>query len=882
MKLKRKRVARMLRIILVAAIYLILLSNAMVVAQRPHKSPYSSGLDSLWSSDTNILEISNDGKWIVFTEVFSGDKKKLSVKEIQGKKQFLLPESDWLNFSVNSSLFTCISKEKQLLIIDLYSLEEVRYSHITSYSQSSNGNYIAAQREEFGKGKEVLVIDLKSKSIIYTLNNTSKYNWHPTKNVLYATKETPEHSQIIRFEVEKVRTQYLFTKNKDKIEHLGLSDSGEEMVFVDTKNGVRQLNYYNQIIGNSKVLSDTLIQEKFKNFRLSDRKPFIAANGKKIIFYLQNLSPSNEGNVNDAEVWDAGDPWIGPRMTMYREEEGQYSLTAWYPESGALREIETKELHTSAMSVNHDFAVVYDQLQYEPLYKYFPSVDLYLKNLKTGELKLISKNQYTGGNFVNISPTGNYITYFKGTDWWVYNVGIDENVNISKKSNQTFCNSEHQLPGDPIPYGNPGWLENDDYLVLYDQFDIWLMSPDGKTKKRITQGREENIRYRINRDDGRKPFKFLTINPNFSSSSFDSNTGILLEVFDYKSYETGFAYWNENSEIQPLLLENGKIDQVHIDQDSRVLVYRQQRFDQPISIHSYDLKKKTKRIIHQTNKELMDYDLGTSEFIEYGLEDGTSLRGSLIYPANYDSNKKYPLIVEIYEKESRDINNFEPPSNLSYDGFNLLKFTLNDYFVLYPDISYTIGEPGISAFKSVSAAVEKVLETGLVDKKRIGLIGHSFGGYETAFIITQTDLFAVAVAGAPITDVVNYYHQVHWDSKYEQMWRLENQQLRFGNSFYKMKDSYLRNSPLQHVENIETPLLLWTGNTDTNVNWSQSVQMFLALKRLKKKAKLILYDKEGHAINKAENQTHLSSTIFDWMEKYLKNNGIEKGSPVSD
>nr|WP_277875379.1 prolyl oligopeptidase family serine peptidase [Aequorivita sp. KMM 9714] len=534
------------------------------------------------------------------------------------------------------------------------------------------------------------------------------------------------------------------------------------------------------------------------------------------------------------------------------------------------------------MSINHDFAVVYDQLQYEPLYKYFPNVDLYLKNLKTGELRLICENQYTGGNYVTISPTGKYITYFKGTDWWVYNVKTDENVNITKESHQIFYNSEHQLPGDAFPYGNPGWLQNEEYLALYDQFDIWLMSPDGKIKKRITRGREENIRYRINRDDGRKPFNFLTINHNFSSSTFASDNGILLELFDYKSYKTGFAYWNENSEIQPLLLENGKIDQVHIDQDSRVLVYRHQRFDQPISIHSYDLKKKTKRIIHQTNKELMDYDLGTSEFIEYGLEDGTSLRGSLIYPANYDSNKKYPLIVEIYEKESRDINNFEPPSNLSYDGFNLLKFTLNDYFVLYPDIFYTIGEPGVSALKSVSAAVEKVLETGLVDKKRIGLIGHSFGGYETAFIITQTDLFAVAVAGAPITDVVNYYHQVHWDSKYEQMWRLENQQFRFGNSFYKMKDAFFRNSPLQHVEKIETPLLLWTGNTDTNVNWSQSVQMFLALKRLKKKAKLILYDKEGHAINKAENQTHLSETIFQWMENHLKNNQIEKGFPVSD
>jgi len=372
----------------------------------------------------------------------------------------------------------------------------------------------------------------------------------------------------------------------------------------------------------------------------------------------------------------------------------------------------------------------------------------------------------------------------------------------------------------------------------------------------------------------------LTIHPDFSCSVFDPTNGIPLELFNNSNYNTGLAVWKDNFIIKPLLWVEGKIDQIRLDSRGEKLVFRKQRFDKPISIHCLDLQNEKEILLHQTNENLLKYELGDLQIVPYELEDGTRLQGSLVYPANFDPHGKYPMVVKIYERESRNINKFFPPSLLMDDGFNLLKFTMNGYFVFYPDISYTIGDPGISALKSVTSAVNKVLEKGRIDKDKIGLIGHSFGGYETAFIITQTNMFAAAVAGSSITDVISYYLEVDWNSKFSQMWRMENQQFRFGDSFYNMKDAYKRNSPLGYVENLNTPLLLWSGKLDTNVNWSQSVQMFLALKRLDKKAKMFLYNQEPHIIIQAQNQIHLTLNILNWMEAYVKKEG-RTNKPVS-
>src|SRR5690606_21409221 len=240
------------------------------------------------------------------------------------------------------------------------------------------------------------------------------------------------------------------------------------------------------------------------------------------------------------------DPWIYPRMKDFEEREVAYLLTAWYPETNKIVAIETKDMPTSALDINHDYALVFDKLKYEPLYKEFPNTDIYIKNMETGDEHLVVQNQYTGPGFATISPNGKYVSYFKNKHWWVYDIKKKQTLNITKEIGSSFENIERDKAGDIFPSGNLGWAENGEYIIIYDQHDIWLLSPSGNYKKRITKGREEKIKYRINKDYRRNEYYFLTINVNFSSSPLNMNKGLILELYDSRIHKTGYALWEKN------------------------------------------------------------------------------------------------------------------------------------------------------------------------------------------------------------------------------------------------------------------------------------------------------------------------------------------------
>src|SRR5690606_26661613 len=406
-------------------------------------------------------------------------------------------------------------------------------------------------------------------------------------------------------------------------------------------------------------------------------------------------------------------------------------------------------------------------------------------------------------------------------------------------------------------------------IILYDRYDLWLMTPDGIYKERITKGREEKITYRISEDYRKNNNYSHSVNVSFLSSPFDIQKGVILEMYDSKLHRTGYAHLKNNNEFRKIILENKKIDGIQISKDFKHVVLRKQKFNEPIGIYRIDIESKKQNLLYQSNKDLLDYDLGRAEHLEYKIGEETLL-GTLLYPANFDHTKKYPLIVSIYEKQANKWKTFDSPSDYNYTGFNTLKYTTNNYFILYPDISYTIGKPGISALNCVTKAVNKVLELGFIDRHRIGLIGHSFGGYESAFIATQTDMFAAIVAGSSVTDFRSHYHSVGWNWKQPEMWRYESQQWRMGDSLYNIKNDYIEISPMQYVEHVRRPLLFWTGKEDYQVHWEQSIEMFLALKRLGKNSKLLLIENESHIITNKDNQKKLSLEIYNWFEKYCK------------
>jgi dipeptidyl aminopeptidase/acylaminoacyl peptidase len=228
------------------------------------------------------------------------------------------------------------------------------------------------------------------------------------------------------------------------------------------------------------------------------------------------------------------------------------------------------------------------------------------------------------------------------------------------------------------------------------------------------------------------------------------------------------------------------------------------------------------------------------------------------------------MIVCIYEKQTAIRHRYSNPTLLNESVPNASLFASQGYFVLYPDIVYTIGSPGFSATDCLIAATTAAMAMAPIDKSKIGLTGHSFGGYETNFIITQTGLFAAAIAGSGLSDFTSGYLSVNWGAKNTNGWRYEFQQMRMGKTLFEDYEGYQRNSPVNFVSNVITPLLTYTGAEDTNVNPYQTMEFYLALRRLKKEHVMVLYPKENHTILGRENQIDLTNKFSEWFGYYLK------------
>lgn len=844
-------------------ICLLLLANN-VMAQPSDKKLYRSELDSLWSKNIYADHISNDGKWIAINEVFDYKSNVLTLNSISDSISFKFQESQWINFSENNRWFGCITMGNELHIVDLEKKIKSSYLDMQSYSFSNSGDYIAGIEKQDNK-EALRIINLENKETSM-LEGVKKYSWQPNKNRLLLTLEHEGKKTILLYDVLTNKKEIIYSSKESNYYQIKWSGSGNSIVFLEQSSLGSFLHFYHPKSG-LKTIDNLILQKQFPEYKISDKDVYVSDDGKKIFFYRQ-VKNSGVNDSESMEVWNSNDAWIYPRMKDFETRERQHLLTVWFTDTDTIIAIETEEKPTSALRINNNYAMVFNKLQYEPLYREFPVSDIYVKNLNSGQEELVVKEQYTESGFLSISPKGKYVAYFKNLNWWVYDIQNKKTVNLTQDLNGIFYNTEIDRAGYKHPAGKIGWTSNDKYIVVYDSYDVWQISPDGSSKERISKGREEKTQYRIIIDQHYVNYHSRSINAMYNSIVYNLEKGVILAKKN-DLHHTGFAILKGRKYLKNIILEDKNLDGFIASENLGNIVYRKQRYNQPTAIYSFDLVNNKEKLVYQSNERLLEYDLGYAELIQYRVGE-EELMGTLMYPANFDPKKKYPMIVCIYERLSSKINDFIPPSEYGYDGFNCLSYLTNDYFVLYPDISFTIGEPGVSALNCVTFAVNKALENGFIDKSKIGLIGHSYGGYETAFIATQTHLFAAIVAGAAVTDFTSHYHSVGWNWNMPEIWRYESQQWRMGDSYYNIKDAYLRNSPIHQVENVNTPLLLWTGKEDYQIIWTQSIEMFVALKRLKKTSKLLLFEGEGHVLFKKVNQRKLSKEVKNWFDSYCK------------
>lgn len=851
---------KLFRFLILGALYISiysLVTFSLSAQSLESKKLYDSKLDSLWSNNTYIHALSSNGHWVAFKEQFN-DTSILFLRHISKPVTFQLKAGDLFKFSNDSGWFAYSTADNALNIIDLKSQEQNTYEYVSSFEFSSDGHFIALLTLE----KTLLIVDLQNKDV-FKINNTMDYVWNPTQNKVAVQLKKDGGPQLILYNTKIKQIENLCEIKEGSFSNLTWNHSGNSLGILEHTDSQGKIHYFGLHNG-SFTKHHVLPSSELMNYVFSERGLLLSDDGRFVFFYRNKSDIETEPNPG-VEIWNTGDPWIYPRTNAYKTNERNSLLTLWDLSSNQLRNIGDETAPIARFNPNHSSAVVYDPLVHEPQYRQFPTTDLYVMTFKTGKKTLIAEDVSTESGCFMFSPLGRYVTYFKKEHWWVYDTLDGIHLNLTKGLDGVFHDKDIYINKEGQPYGNPGWDRDEKHILLYDKYDVWIIGVDGQYKRKITSGKENKIVYRILRDDS----TYLSSLQSLTGMWYDLDDGLVLTMGG-DTLKYGYAQWTPSDGNRDIIFESQMMEEAILSSDRNLLVYKKSTYNNPPGIYALDINGVKQQLLYQSNASLKDYDLGTHRLLNYKIDTGEDLKAVLIYPAQFDPEKTYPMITWIYETNSNQINNYSTPSNPGVAGFNMLDYVIKGYFILLPDITFTLGKPGESAVTSVEAAVKMVLKNPFVDKNRVGLIGHSFGGYETAFIATQTNLFSAAVAGSAVTDLVSFYHDVAWDWNINQMWRSENQQFRMGRSFYEIKEAYYRNSPLSHIETLKTPLLLWTGKNDNNINWYQSIYMYMAMKRLKKPGKLLLFENEGHFLISPGNQKFLSNELMKWFDTYLK------------
>ena len=584
-------------------------------------------------------------------------------------------------------------------------------------------------------------------------------------------------------------------------------------------------------------------------------------------------SGEEEPEPADVDVWHALDERIIPMQKLQEQRDRAKSyMSVWHIDDDRFVRLGTDLDETVVLLTGQSHATETDRKPY-----IFDSMfgrrwfDVDLIDVATGErTRVVDRVRYFSGG----SATGEHLLYFKDDIHTAYEIATGKHTDLTSDLPANFVNHDYDYPVEQKPsWGLAGWAENDEAVLLYDRYDIWSVNPDGDGSTRLTNGAEDEIRYRYTRLDPEQ-------------SAIDLDAPLYLSMFGQWTKMSGYARLGtkgENHELTRLVWLDASVGRLikatTVDQFGYVI----QNFDDsPDYFVGPDLSQAVQ--VTKTNPYQADFAWGYSELIDYSCEFGKRVQGALFYPAGYVPGQKYPMITYVYERLSQSVHSYSVPSERS--PYNPSVWTSLGYFVLQPDIFFQGRRPGSSAVECIRPAVQTAVDTGMVNSDRVGLVGHSWGGYEAAYVPTQTDIFAASVSGAALTNFFSMFGTIHWNQGLPESGHFETGQARMDVPYWEDMEAYVRESPVMGIMQLETPMLMAFGDNDGTVDWHQGVEMYNYARRAGKMFVMLVYANENHSNRQEKNQVDYHHRILDWFGHYLKGEPakpwITKGVSVVD
>jgi dipeptidyl aminopeptidase/acylaminoacyl peptidase len=673
-----------------------------------------------------------------------------------------------------------------------------------------------------------------------------------------------------------------------QVRSLALSDDGDRVAFLHAPpapadesegegNGSERawsVYHWQSGSGDARVVASAGAPGIPEGWRVSENQsPSFSDAGDRLFFgTVPPPAPSAElsdlESEVDVEIWHWLDTQLMTVQNVRANQERRRSYQAVVHLSDGARVVQLANLDLPQVQVpsggDASWGLARDQERYgiESSWESPNFSDTYLVNLETGERTLLAER--TQGN-PSLSPGERYLTWYEPADstWYARDMASGEVRDLSTALPNPVWNERNDTPSPAGSYGSAGWLENDRAILLYDEHDLWEVDPAGaRAPRNITggAGRDAGVRYRVIQlgRDGDDPFA--------------ANEDVWVSAFDFSTKAAGFARVRLDRSEAPrqVLMEDRSFSNPVKAEDAERILFTQETFVDFPDLWVSGMDFSDRRRVSHANPQQDEYRWGTAELVEWLSADGIPLQGVLMKPENFDPNRQYPMVVYFYERWSDGLHNhYALVPHRSRIAFPM--YTSNDYIVFIPDIVYRDGYPGEGGLNAVNPGIFKLVEAGFVDRERIALQGHSWGGYQIAFMVTRSqNLYRAAAAGAPVANMTSAYGGIRRETGLVRQFQYERTQSRLGGSLWEMPLRYIENSPLFWVDKIETPLLIMHNDSDGHVPWEQGIELFVAMRRLGKPAWMVNYRGEPHWPTTFANRVDWNVRMKQFFDHFLK------------
>ena len=543
------------------------------------------------------------------------------------------------------------------------------------------------------------------------------------------------------------------------------------------------------------------------------------------------------------DLWHYKDTQIMPMQKVNAARDRNRTWAAVYqPAMKKWAKLGNDSLAQVALADNGRVAVAMNPVQYavEATWGEGGS-DAYLLDATTGARTLVAK-RLDGG--AQLSPAGKYVTYFADGKWTAHAVAGNKKVDITAGIKDVrFDNEEFDMPDARPPYGLGGWTTDDKSVLVYDRYDVWEVDPAGMAAPRnltAAAGRAKDVTYRV-------------VNLDTDDRFLDPAEPLMLRAFNNENKESGYAQATLGASAAPASIVMGAKNFAALQKARKAGQYlmTQQTYREFPDLWT-GASINAVRKVSNANPQEAEYSRGDVELVSWLNTDGVRLQGMLYKPEGFDPKKQYPLIAYFYERLSDGLHNYVAPSGRN--NVNPMVYTAMGYLLFFPDIVYTDGYPGPSAAKAIIPGVQSLIARGFVDPKRLGITGQSWGGYQTNYVITVTNMFAAAVPNATVVNMTSAYGGIRWQSGLLRQMQYEHSQSRIGGSLWQYPERFIENSPLFKLDRVTTPVLFMANDNDGAVPWYQGIEFYSAMRRLQKEAYLVVYNGDEHNPTKRANQ----------------------------